>query len=273
MNRLHRETNLDDLCRRLEDYSRANLLAVPAQMSKMAKRLSESLYLAHSTTEARFGTICGSGCLTSADLQAAHRGKPLSPTRTEVVMGTSDSVFFYVAPFRYPNTGCGFLFSATLESEYTDRSVATPFDSGGLVNRLTRPDPTEPVREFLARHELPVPEHRSYLGLSMDVLFDKPEDYMKGTDPGWPGPVGLTGGDQRRWTHEVRIPYRVFLRGRHLQAVFAPRAWVAADSRIEALFEWCAGEDVERIVFDTPTSNDFAALSRECLAYIRRTLY
>jgi hypothetical protein len=266
VNRHRCETNLDDLCRRLDDYSRANLLAVPAQLSKMAKRLSDSLYLAHSTADAKFADICGSGYLTSLT-------KPLSPARTEVVMGTVDSVFFYVAPFRYPNTGCGLLFAPTLESACRDEGVATPFDSGGLVNRLTRPDPTEPVRQFLARHELPAPEHRRYLGLSMDILFEKPEDYVEGAAPRLPGPIGLTGGDQRRWTHEVRISDRVFVRGSHLQAVFAPRARVAADSRIEALFRWCAGEDVDRIVFGAPRGNDFEALRRECLAYIRRTLY
>lgn len=188
-------------------------------------------------------------------------------------MGTAGSVFLYVAPFRYPISGCGLLFASTLEKERRDEGVATPFDSGGLATVLVRPDPAEPVRQFLARHELPVPEHRRYLGLSMDVLFGKPEDYVEGTMPRWPGPIGLTGGDQRQWTHEVRLPDRVFVRGSHLQAVFAPRARVAADERIGKLFAWCLLEGVDRIEFDTPKGNDFEALRRECLAYIRRTLY
>jgi hypothetical protein len=151
--------------------------------------------------------------------------------------------------------------------------VATPFDSGGLLGWLTRPDPGELPRAFLARHELPIPEHRSYLGLSMAVLFEKPRDYFEGTDPLWPGPIGLIGGDQRRWTHEVRIPDQVFVRGSHLQAVFSPRARVAADPEVEGLFQWCAREGVDRILFDSPRENDFEALRQECIDYIRRKLY
>jgi hypothetical protein len=164
------------------------------------------------------------------------------------------------------------LFAKSLESEHHSHGVAAPFDSGGLCNVFIRPDPAEPPRDFLSRHELPIPDHRRYLGLSMSILFHKPEDYVDGPDPRRPGPIGLTRGDQRRWTHEVRIPDRVFVRGSHLQAVFASRARVAADPEIEGLFEWCAMEGVDRIIFDTPRGNDFEALRRECLAYIRRTL-
>jgi hypothetical protein len=169
--------------------------------------------------------------------------------------------------------GCGLLFAASLESAHAYEGAATPFDSGGLASVLARQDPAEPVRGFLARHELPAPGHRRYLGMSMDALFGKPEDYVEGTEPRWPGPIGLTGGDQRRWTHEVRIPDQVFVRGSHLQAVFAPRARVAADSHIEKLFQWCVGEGVDWVVFETPSRNDFEALRNECRAYIRRTLY
>jgi hypothetical protein len=182
-------------------------------------------------------------------------------------------VFFYVAPFRYPDTGCGLLFARTLEFHRSHDGVATPFDSGGLLKVFTRPDPAEPPRAFLSRHELPIPEHRRYLGLSMSVLFHQPEDYIEGSDLRWPGPIGLTGGDRRRWTHEVRIPDRVFVRGSHLQAVFAPRSRVAAEPAIRGLFQWCDAEGVDRIAIDTPRENDFEALRRECLAYIRRKLY
>jgi len=53
--------------------------------------------------------------------------------------GNEDSVFFYVAPFRYPNTGCGLLFAATLESAHRDDGAATPFDSGWLTKLRVRP--------------------------------------------------------------------------------------------------------------------------------------
>ena len=204
---------------------------------------------------------------------AAARSESLAPACAEVVLGTADSVFFYVSPFRYPNTTCGFLFAKSLESHYREGGVAAPFDSGGLMKIFARPNPEESPRDFLARHEMPIPEHRRYLGLSMAVLFDKPGDYFDGTDPLWPGPIGLTEGDHRRWTHEVRTPDRVFLRGGHLQAVFSPRARVATDPEVEGLFQWCAREGVDRILFDTPRKNDFEALRQECLAYIRRKLY
>lgn len=114
MSRLRWEANLDELCRRLADYAAANRVDVPGPMSEKAKGLSDSLYLAHSTTEERFGAICASGNLTPP--------RSVSPTCAEVVMGTAGSVFFYVAPFRYPNTGCGLLFATTL-SERTRTTV------------------------------------------------------------------------------------------------------------------------------------------------------
>ena len=197
----------------------------------------------------------------------------MAPECTEALMGTAGSVFFYVAPFRYPSTTCGLLFAKTLESRHSNDGVATPFDSGGVWKACTRSNTSEPLREFLSRHELPVPEHRRYLGLSMQVLFHQPEHYVDGSVPRLPGPIGLSGGDQRRWTHEVRIPDKVFLRGGHLQAVFAPRTQVAADPDIESLFEWCAVEGVDRIPFDARRADDFEALQRACRDYIRRKLY
>ena len=273
MSRHQWQANLDGLCRSLEDYAKKNGIGVPNPSSGAASRLSDSLYLAHSTSGEKFSDICASGYLASAASLAAARGESLAPACAEVVLDTAGSVFFYVSPFRYPQTGCGFLFAKTLESHRSDDGVADPFESGGLLGRFTRPDPAELPGTFLARHELPIPEHRRYLSLSMDVLFDKPGDYFEGTDPLWPGPIGLTGGDHRRWTHELRIPDRVFVRGSHLQAVFSPRARVAADPGVEGLFPWCAMEGVDRILFDTPRENDFEALRQECLAYIRRKLY
>jgi hypothetical protein len=273
MSRHQWQANLDGLCRSLEDYAKQNGIEVPNLSSAEAARLSDSLYLAHSTSRKSFSSICDSGYLYSAASLAAARGESLAPARAEVVLGTAGSVFFYVSAFRYPNTTCGFLFAKSLESRRSDDGVATPFDSGGLLEWLTRPDPVEPPRDFLARHELPVPEHRRYLGLSIAVLFDKSEDYFEGTDPLRPGPIGLTGGDHRRWTHEVRIPDRVFVRGSHLQAVFATTAQVARDSAVRSLFQWCEGEGVDSIAFAAPRRNVFEALRRECLGYVRQRLY
>jgi len=227
MSRHQWQANLDRLCRSLEDYADANGIGVPSPSSGAAAGLSDSLYLAHSTSRKNFRSVCNSGYLYSAASLAAAGGESLGPAGAEVELGATESVFFYLSPFRYPHTSCGFLFAKSLESQHRNDGVATPFDSGGLMRICIRPDPAEPLRAFLSRHELPIPEHRRYLGLSMEVLFDKPKDYVEGLEPRRPGPIGLTGGDHRRWTHEVRIPDRVFVRGGHLQAVFAPTAQVA----------------------------------------------
>src|ERR1035441_474645 len=176
MSRHQWQANLDGLCLSLEDYAKKNGIGVPNASSGSAARLGDSAYLAHSTSRKSFSSICDSGYLNSAASLAAARGASLAPACAEVALGTASSVFFYVSPFRYPNTTCGFLFAKSLESHYRDDGADTPFDSGGLLGRITRPDPAELPRAFLSRHELPIPEHRRYLGLSMAVLFDKPGD-------------------------------------------------------------------------------------------------
>jgi len=272
MGRNQWKANLDELCRSLEDYAKTNPPEVPGQPSAMAAHLSDPLYLANSASDANFSAICASGYLFSA-ARLAPFGRSLAPTCPGVVLGTTGSVFFYVSPFRYPHTGCGLLFAHTLELHYENEGVATPFDSGALVKKFTRRNPAESPQEFLSRHELPIPEHRRYLCQCMDALFHKPEDYVDGSDPRRPGPIGLDGGDQRRWTHEVRVPDRVAVRGSHLQAVFAPRNRVAADPAVEDLFKWCATEGVDHMSFDTPRGDDFEALRQKCRDYIRRKLY
>ncbi len=153
------QLNLNGLCQSLESYAKASGIAAPKPPSPIA-HLSDSLYLAHSTSDEKFSNINASGRLSSAaSLAASHRGS-LRPSCAEVVLGTADSVFFYVSPFRYPNTSCGLLFAASLESHHGDDGAASPFDSGGLIEICVRHDPTEPPREFLSRHELPLPEHR-----------------------------------------------------------------------------------------------------------------
>lgn len=272
MSRDRLERNLGLLRRRLEDYAEANKIATPHPPPNEAARLSESLYLAHSTSSAKFSEVCHSGRLISCAQLAAARGDALKPDSAEVLLGTADYVFFYVGPFRYPNTACGLLLCRSLEERSRLEGVATPFDSGGLVGKYSRADPAESPQEFLARHELPVPEHREYLLLSLGVLFETPADYVEGNEPHWAGPCGLAGGDQRRWTHEVRIPDQVPIRGGHLQAVFAPTGRVAGDPKIGGFFEWCQRERVDRVTFSTPRGDDFEALRGECIRYMRRRL-
>lgn len=265
------DENLARLCGNLETDARNQ--GFSGAISPSAAALSEGLFLAHSTADAKFAKICESGSLLSAARLEAIGLRPLRSDCAEVILGTQDQVFFFVAPFRYPNTGCGLLFSRTLEEEAGAKGASTPFDSGGLIGKLGRPDSSEPVLDFFRRHELPTPAHRRHLAMSMSWLFDQPHDYIEGRGPNRPHPMGLTGGNGRRWTHEVRIPQRVNIQGSHLEAVFAPAARIVQDPAIEALFDWCRREGVQRIILDTPREDDFGALQRECLDYIRRRLY
>jgi hypothetical protein len=273
MSRSDREANFARMCQDLKDYSQTQDPPPAAQPPGLAKKLSESVFLANSSRPGKFTLVCETGYLASTEFLAAKNGVPVDPRSCEAVMGTSGDVFFYLAPFRYPNTACGLLFSGTLEKDYPDDGVSTPFDSGGLRGALTRMDPSEPPQAFLTRHELPIPQHRQYLEYSMQFLFRSPKDYVEGHEPSNPGPLGLSGGDRRGWTFEVRLPQRVFIRSVHLQAVFAARSLVGASRVIEGLFKWCANEHVDAIAFDNPSSPDFEELQRQCLEYMRRQLY
>jgi len=102
MSRHQWQANLDGLCRSLEEYATKNGIGVPNGSSEMAARLSDSLYLAHSTSGEKFSDICASGYLASAASLAAAHNESLAPGCTEVVLGTAGSVFFYVSPFRFP---------------------------------------------------------------------------------------------------------------------------------------------------------------------------
>jgi len=123
MTRHQLQLNLDGLCQSLEDYAKANGIAVLKPSSAVA-HLSDSLYLAHSTSDEKFPHTCASGRLISAASLAAARGGLLRPSCVEVLLGTADSVFFYVSPFRYPNTSCGLLFAASLETHHGNDGVA-----------------------------------------------------------------------------------------------------------------------------------------------------
>lgn len=195
------------------------------------------------------------------------------PGCAEEALGTSNDIFFSVGPFRYPSTACGILFSHSIESEHVDTAKATPFDSGGLVHRLGWPDADEPVSTYLARHELPAVDHRQYLSHTLTALFPSPKDYREGTDPLHPSPLGLTGGDARAWTHEVRLPGRVMLWGNlHLQALFL-KATVANDPNVEAMLTWCQRDGIDVIYLPAERDGDFTVLQRRCRQYLREKLY
>lgn len=267
----NRQANLERLCSELNAHVAG--LGIEIEPSPEAERLSRALFLAHSASDKTFAKICRSQSLLSPEQLALAGLYTLRPDSAEVLLSTSDFVFFYVAPFRYPETGCGLLFAPTLEAEMHARGLCTPFDSGGLVSHFDRYDPNEELASFLARHELPIPGHRTFLGHCMAALFEEPRDYVEGKAPHLPGPLGLTGGDDRRWTHEVRIADRVHVFGStHLKAVFVPRGRTL-EPDIEALLTWCEQEGVDQILYDSSREDDFERLQKQCLRYIQRALY
>ncbi|MCK5798429.1 MAG: hypothetical protein KAI47_14660 [Deltaproteobacteria bacterium] len=65
--------------------------------------------------------------------------------------------------------------------------------------------------------------------------------------------VGLTDGDRRRWTHEVRIQDRLSILGseHHIEAVFVVRSR-GYDPEIERYLTWCEETGVSYRVVDEP---------------------
>lgn len=266
MTNQQRENNLARVCDDLTRHCASSLNL--AQLPPPAP-LAEALPLAHSTTAGSLAGINKSGFLLSTAAVHALKGKPVPPDGAESVLGTSGFVFLYTGTFRYPGTSCGLLFAKSIEAQHTEDGEASPFDSGGLLCHLQRSDPDESPRSYLERHTLPLPRHRRYLGQCLSTLFAAPEDYLK-DGPIHPGPLGLTGGDARRWTHEVRIPECVQLRGPHLQAVFVPVSLAGPNSAIAPLLSWCLSEQVDVVAYQTDELENFEVLRRVCLDYLRK---
>lgn len=190
----------------------------------------------------------------------------------EAVLDTADDVFFYLGAFAYPDTECGFLFLPALEENHPTDGVSTPFDSGALVSKVSPPPAYagNPVG-FVRDHELPVSAYRDVLGRviadysrACGIYLHSPEAFKCECGIAREHPFGITGGDRRAATFEVRIPKRVPLTPPHLHAVFVrngfePRELAPlrrAGVRIEQ-FESDAGAD------------SFGALREACISFIQ----
>lgn len=233
-------------------------------------RVAQKVLLAHSTGVGPFAEICADGRILSslqlhnAGIPRFGRGVPQSEQR----LGTEDYVFLYVAPFRFPDTECGFLFHKNLEIDRRDVGLATPFDTGGLINHLRPHDTDEGRRLFLARHDLPIPDYRAYLEKLLYVCFADPQHYLDGTGPDVDIPIDVNGGDMREWTFEVRIESEVSIR-LDLQAVFVSIAGSAETAVVDFLVQ-CEqdGVDIENWSSFRSTQN-FREFKARCLSYIR----
>ncbi|MDI1310564.1 hypothetical protein [Prosthecobacter sp.] len=268
MDRQRLEENLNRLQQDLVAYAQTHNLLASAECRKMA----DSILLAHSTSDLKFETLCRTGRLKSPAKLHDEGYKTLEPDAVERVLGTSEFVFLYAGAFSFPSSGCGLLFSSTLEIAHSADGAATPFDSGGLVNHFTRADMSEPVAAFFSRHELPLSEHRHFLHDCLHLLFSAPQDYLEGRPATHAGSLGLSGGDAvRRHTHEVRIPHEVPIRSQHLQAVFVPYR-LTMQPEIEKLLTWCLAEGYDVVSYGADRENDFTKLKTACIQYLRRHL-
>jgi len=232
-----------------------------------AERVSGRMPLSHATSVYKFSSICEHDGLFS-QTRLMEKGLYSCNNEThEQLLGTDKDVFFSLAPFCYPRTDCGVLFRRTLEEQFSGSSSATPFDSGGLLKVFTIENPDETPVSFFNCHRLPVPEHRELMEESLVFLFSEPDDYLAGNDPAKEGPVRITGGDSRRWTHEVRIGNDVSMNDGHLEAVFIVRDR-AADQHIEDFLTWARKSKVPIIAFNAPRSGVFDEMKQQCINYI-----
>jgi len=141
-----------------------------------------------------------------------------------------------------------------------------PFDSGGLLK--CSPGLTLPSRREHFCHAMNC-RFRSTAAISAcpwrSSLTSRGLRRRPGTAPA--GTNRLTGGDHRRWTHEVRIPDPVPVRDSHLQAVFA-REPSGGRPGGGNLFQ-CALGRVRPHPFYTPHENDSKRCGRVPRVYPR----
>jgi hypothetical protein len=212
--------------------------------------------------------------LLSPAMLDEHGIKSLRPESAEVALGTEKFVFLYCGQFRYPETQVGFLFATTLETEQGGANEASPFDSGALHNKAVWPDLSESAVAFLARHTLPVPAYRKYLGCRLHWLFAEPEHYLApNATPVRTDPIGLRPKDSsavpdpRLWTFEVRVRDEVNLCEPHLEAVFYPGRLVG--QRAVREFLAAHGDGIHLEEFTPEDEGDFATLQSRCLEFLR----
>ena len=189
----------------------------------------------------------------------------------EEILGTDRAVFFFCAPFAYPETDFGFLFKPEIENVFSDHTTASPFDSGGLLEKITINSSDKAPVSFLKNHLLPPVDHRKLLCESLVYLFATPSDYIYGDDPVKKGPVPLSGGDRRRWTHEVRIEKDISI-AKYLEAVFVPINRTIEKNLEDFLTECKYNKKIPVKKFVAPTHGKFEALKMECIDYLEDML-
>ena len=245
--------------------------ALDATRTSDANKLAMRMPLSHATPYGNLQKILGNAAL----LSQVQLGIPVG--LAEEALETTDDVFLYLGAFSYPSTECGFLFVPSVETDHQDDAVATPFDSGALASMefVTPPAPYTDGIAFVRDHELPVSAYRSLLSkvisdysLGTDQYLACPDDFACACGTTREHPFGLSGGDRRASTFEVRIPQRVPLSPPHLRAVFVRKGFEPAE--LSALF--AAGVTIERYEADDSDADFFHALRAACISFIQEHL-
>jgi hypothetical protein len=234
-----------------------------------AKVMAYKLPLSHAAGEDTMVKILKSGALLS------QTAVGLPPHQAETALDTADDVFFYLGAFAYPETECGFLFLPALEENHQSDGVSTPFDSGALVSKVSPPTDYPRSRvDFVRDHELPVSAYRDLLGRviadyarACGVYLRAPEEFKCECGFVREHPFGLTGGDRRTATFEVRIPSNVPLSPPHLHAVFVRNGFEPRE--LAPLRR--AGVRIERFEPE-PGADSSGALREACINFIQENL-
>jgi hypothetical protein len=141
-----------------------------ADPNSACKRYASELPLAHVRGTKGFKNIRDADPVLRSKQELYRLGiramRPNDEDAVEIELSTDDDVFTHVGPFRFhhPHAACGFLFKPMVEqcpktsNGGIERPIATPFDSGGLVDHLLPNVSREQRIKFLRQHELPVPE-------------------------------------------------------------------------------------------------------------------
>lgn len=232
--------------------------------SPPAQKLAWSLPLSHAVNPKAFEGICQSKFLY-AQSRLVELGIRSPGETHETQLGTDAFVFFFVGPFSYPETSCGFLFKADMEKDHTAQGRAVPFDSGGLLKVFNRQDDRKTHKQFLQDHLIPIPEHRDLLSLTLTHTFQHIEDYIAKNEP--VNTTYVEGGDERRWTHEVQIQADIPIQI-GLEAVFLERD-LGTMTEIRRLLGSWARHGVTIVDFEATIDDDYEILVNECQSYLR----
>jgi hypothetical protein len=236
-----------------------------------AQHFATRLPLTHAAPQGKLRAILDSQALLSQLQVGGRRGD------AEAILETEDDVFLYIGAFSYPGTECGFLFVPSLEAGRQDDAIATPFDSGALVGGkgVTHPATYADGLAYVREHELPVSGYRALLARVIADYSDSPGYYLN--EPGdfvcacgekREHPFGLSGGDRRAGTFEVRLPQRVPLHPPHLRAVFVRKGYELPE--LSVLF--ASGITIERYEADSTDPDFFHALRSACISFIQEHL-